>query len=84
MDKCVDVLIKYKFLNSTHVVPTYTKKLLWMLSFCVSLNELENVDKLGLTFLIIKFINSLKNPSMCCEHIYVTISALLLKCPCLT
>lgn len=40
--------------------------------FCVSLNELENVDKLGLTFLIINFINSLKIPSMCCEHTYVT------------
>lgn len=33
MDKFVDVLTKYKFLNSTHVVPTYIKKFLWMLSF---------------------------------------------------
>lgn len=72
MDKFVDVLIKYKFLNSTLVVPTYIKKLLWILSFCVSFNELENVDKLGLTFLIINFINSLKILSMCREHIYLT------------
>lgn len=75
MDKFVDVLIKYKFLNSTLVVPTYIKKSLWMLSFCVRLNELENVDKLGLAFPIVNFNNSLKIPSMCHEHIYVTIFA---------